>query len=108
VTDTPPEVMQRYRAMLLARSPEERLKMGCSMGATARALVRASILARDPNASPAELRRAVFARFYGDEFDEGEREKIMMRLDQADADSVARSRSAPASAGLNTSDNEVS
>jgi len=36
MTDTPPEVMQKYRAMLLGRSPEERLKMGCSMGATAR------------------------------------------------------------------------
>ena len=35
MTDTPPEVMQKYRAMLLGRSPEERLKMGCSMGATA-------------------------------------------------------------------------
>jgi len=28
VTDTPPEVMRRYRAMLLARSPEERLSEG--------------------------------------------------------------------------------
>lgn len=57
MTDTPPEVAQTYRVMLLGRSPEERLKMGCSMGATARALVRASVRAQDPHASPAAVRR---------------------------------------------------
>ena len=68
MTDTPPEIMQKYRAMLLWRSPEERLKMGCSMGATARVLVRASVLAQDPHASPAAVRRALFLRFYSHEF----------------------------------------
>jgi Uncharacterised protein family (UPF0158) len=82
VNDTPPGVMQRYRAMLLARSPEERLKMGCSMGATARALVRASVLARDPHASPAAVRRALFLRFYGHEFDAVEQKRILERLGQ--------------------------
>ena len=80
MTDTPPEVMARYRAMLLARSPEERLKMGSSMSATARALVRASVLARDPHASPAALRRALFLRLYGDEFEAAERERILAWL----------------------------
>jgi hypothetical protein len=75
--------------MLLARSPEERLKMGCSMGATARALVRASALAQDPQAPPAALRRALFLRFYGHEFDGTERERIMASLDQAE---MTRSR----------------
>jgi hypothetical protein len=66
--------------MLLARSPEERLKMGCSMGSTARALARGAMLAQDPHASAAALRRAIFLRFYGQEFDERERERIMERL----------------------------
>ena len=44
--DTRPEIEQKYRAMLLARSGEERLKIGCSMHATAQALVRASVLAQ--------------------------------------------------------------
>jgi Uncharacterised protein family (UPF0158) len=82
VTDTPPEIMQKYRAMLLGRSPEERLRMGCSMGATARVLVRASVLAHEPHASPAVLRRALFLRFYGHEFHAVEREKILLRLGQ--------------------------
>jgi hypothetical protein len=80
VIDTPPDVARRYRAMLLARSPEERLKMGCSMSATARALARASVLARDPQASPAALRRALFLRFYGHELDEAQRDKILAAL----------------------------
>lgn len=90
MTDTPPEVMRRYRAMLLARTPEERLKMGCSMGATARALVRASMLAQDPLASPAAVRRAVFLRFYGHEFEAAERERILAWLAR-DESSVAGS-----------------
>ena len=66
--------------MLLGRSPEERLKMGCSMSATARALVRASVLAQDPQTSPAGLRRALFLRFYGHEFEAAERERILAGL----------------------------
>ena len=95
MTDTPPEVMQRYRAMLLARSPEERLKMGCSMSATARALVRASVLAQDPHASPAALRRALFLRFYGHEFDAVERERILTWLGRDDTAPAALPRGVP-------------
>ena len=99
MTDTPPEVMRRYRTMLLARSPEERLKMGCSMGATARALVRASVLAQDPNASPAAVRRALFLRFYGHEFDAREREKIMEALDRHDTTPQGSPRRIPVNWG---------
>jgi hypothetical protein len=83
--------------MLLARSPEERLKMGCSMSATARALVRASVLAQDPQASPAALRRVLFLRFYGHEFDAVERERIMEWLDRADT----RPRGSPRRVAVN-------
>jgi hypothetical protein len=76
MTDTRPEVARRYRELLLARSGEERLRIGCSMHATAQALVRASVLARNPPASPADLRRALFLRFYGHEFDAETRDRI--------------------------------
>jgi hypothetical protein len=79
MTDTPLEIALKYRALLLALPGEERLKMGCSMHATARALVQASVIAKDPAASPAELRRALFLRFYGHEFPDG-RERIMTWL----------------------------
>jgi hypothetical protein len=80
MTDTSPEVMKRYRVMLLARSGEEWLKMGSSMNATVRALTGASVLANDPQAPPATLRRALFLRLYGHEFDAEERERILARL----------------------------
>ena len=95
MTDTPPEVMQRYRAMLLGRSPAERLKMGCSMGATARVLVRASVLAQDPHASPATLRRALFLRFYGHEFHAVERERILARLGQGETRPAGSTKQVP-------------
>lgn len=79
--DTPPEVERTFRAMLLERSGEERLKMGCSMHATAQALVRASVLEKDPQASPATLRRALFLRFYGRDLDAETCKKALLALD---------------------------
>jgi hypothetical protein len=83
MNDTLPEVERQYRAMLLQRSGEARLLMGDSMYAAARALVRASILAAAPNASPGQLRQQIFLRFYGHEFDARAREKILAALDPA-------------------------
>ena len=80
--DTRPAVARTYRDLLLRRSGEDRLKMGCSMHATAQALVRASVLEKDPNASPATLRRALFLRFYGHDFDPETRETILLALEK--------------------------
>ena len=81
MNDTPPEIERRYREMLLQRSGEERLQMGCSMFTFARELVVASVLAKTPNVSPSELRHAIFLRFYGDDFDPETREKILRVLE---------------------------
>jgi hypothetical protein len=75
--------MEQYRAMLLTRSGEARVKMGFSMN-SARALILTSVLAQDPQASPVAVRRALFLRFYGHEFNAGERERIMAGLDRDD------------------------
>lgn len=85
MNDTSPEMEARYRAMLLARSPEERLRMAGSMYSAARRLVVASILAADPSAPPAAIRRALFLRFYGHEFEPAERARIAVRLDRPSA-----------------------
>lgn len=82
MNDTSPEVERTFREMLLRRSGEERLRMGCSMDATAQALVRASVLEKDPDASPATLRRALFLRFYGRDFDTATRGKILLALEK--------------------------
>ena len=81
MNDTTPEIERKYQEMLLQRSGEERLRMGCSMHATAQALVRASVLEVNPQASPADMRRALFLRFYEHEFDPETREKILLALE---------------------------
>lgn len=89
--DTSPEIERQFREMLLKRSGEDRLKMGCSMHAMAQALVRASVLEKTPQVSSAELRRMLFLRFYGSEFDPQTRERILRALD-ADSPNPARLR----------------
>jgi uncharacterized protein UPF0158 len=76
MNDTPPEAERKYREMLLQRSGADRLKMGCSMSATARALVIASILEKEPSASPARMREKLFLRVYGADFGADERGRI--------------------------------
>ena len=83
MNDTSPEMDARYRNMLMQRSGEERLKMGCAMRETARALVEASIREQDPQATPEAVRKGLFLRFYGHEFDAASREKILAAIESA-------------------------
>jgi hypothetical protein len=78
--DTSDAIERRYRDMLLKRSGEERLKMGCSMHATAQGLVRASVLEVDPSASPASLKKVLFLRFYAQDFESATQKKILHAL----------------------------
>ena len=81
--DTSPEMDARYRAMLMQRSGEERLTMGCAMRETARTLVEASILEQHPQATLGAVRKGLFLRFYGHEFDADSREKILAAIESA-------------------------
>jgi hypothetical protein len=60
VNDTPPDVEELYRRMLLRRSPEERLRMACRMFCSARVLMSAGM----PSASGAQTRRQMLLRLY--------------------------------------------
>jgi hypothetical protein len=60
VNDTPSDVDELYRRMLLRRSPEERLRMACRMFSSARALARAGM----PATSGAQIRRQMLLRLY--------------------------------------------
>jgi hypothetical protein len=90
VNDTPREIDERYRAMLMQRSGEERLIMGCAMRETARALVEASILEQDPHATVEALHTGVFLRFYGHEFNAATRDTILAAIEQASRSAVSR------------------
>jgi hypothetical protein len=81
--DTLPEMGTRYRAMLMQRSGEQRLIMGCAMRDTARALVEASLREQDPHATVETIRKGLFLRFYGHEFDAESRAKILAAIESA-------------------------
>lgn len=78
--DTSLKIERKFRKMLLQRSGEERLKMGCSMHATARALAKASISRQHAGAEPAEIKRLLFLHFYGNDFEPEEGKRIVLSL----------------------------
>ena len=80
MNDTPRRIERKFREMLLQRTGEERLKMGCSMHATAQALAKAYLSQRHPGARPGELKRLLFLRFYATDFGTEERKRIASAL----------------------------
>ena len=80
MNDTSPAMEQRFREMILARSGEDRLKMGCSMHATAQAIVHASLKDRLPHATPVDLQQELFLRFYAEDMNSEAREKFLRAL----------------------------
>ena len=78
--DTPPDVDKKIQEMLQSRSPKKRMIMGCSLYDFAKQLVVNSLLQDDPHLSQNVLRRELFLRFYGNEFDSTRRSKIIEYL----------------------------
>lgn len=74
---------RKMREMIQVISPIERLKAGCSMYETSKTLVTLGILAENPGISKANLRKKLFLKLYGDDFDSVVREKILKHLECA-------------------------
>jgi hypothetical protein len=66
--------------LLRARTPEERMLMGASMFDTARAMAVAGIRDAHPEYGEGELRRALFLRLYGQDFEPAVRDRIADRI----------------------------
>jgi len=75
--DTPPAMERKFRVMLMQRTGAERLKMGCSMHATAQALAKAHISGQHPDAHPGELKKLLFLHFYSADFTPQQRKRIL-------------------------------
>lgn len=75
--DTPQSVMNLFATMMMKKSAEERLRMGCSMFEAAKQIVLTSVRDRHPGIGPAEMKRELFLRFYGEEFNERQKENIL-------------------------------
>lgn len=80
MNDTSQRMEEKYFELLMQRSGEERLKMGCSMYDTAKEIVKSSILEKEKDITALELKKKIFLRFYGHEFTEARRQKILEAL----------------------------
>jgi len=78
--DTHPEIAVRYRELMMRKSGQQRLVMGCSMYDTAKEIVRSAIYNSRPGITEAEIKREIFLRFYGQEFSEDDRKKLISAL----------------------------
>lgn len=78
--DTSPEMEARMLEMMAKKTPEERLRMACSMLAAAKLLVRSGIIHEDPTLTEAQIRGRMFLRFYGDDFPEAEIKRIAAQM----------------------------
>ena len=79
MTDTPEKVSLEYRNRLMALPPERRIAMACEMFGTAKALARANLI-QNGVTGEREIRRQLFLRFYGSEFSESQKAKILAHL----------------------------
>ena len=84
--DTEPEIEAMYRQMLMARSPEERVRMSAQMGESVRAVVLASLPA---TLTPVERKIALLRRYYASDFSEAELEKVEASIRAADVTNPA-------------------
>ncbi len=80
MNDTHPDVAIRFRELIMRKSGEQRLLMGCSMYDTAKKIVRSSIYNSRPGITDAEMKKEIFLRFYGPEFSQAERDKFFSGL----------------------------
>ena len=75
--DTSFEIQKKIDEIYKNKSGEEKLLIALSMFETARELVISSL---PNNLSERELRKALFLRFYGNDFSVNEKEKILSNL----------------------------
>ena len=74
--DTHSDVAIRFQNLIMSKSGEQRLLMGCSMYDTAKKIVQSAILAHRPAITPQEMKKAIFLRFYGQDFSPSDMEKL--------------------------------
>ena len=78
--DTTPQFTEKMIEMIRRKKPEERLAMGCSMFDFSKELVISSILKETPDISQGDLRKEIFLRFYGNDFEIEDQNKIIQHF----------------------------
>jgi hypothetical protein len=80
--DTHPDIAIRFRDLMMSKTGEQRLLIGCSMYDTARQIVRSSIYNERPEISEEEMNKEIFLRFYSKDFSRADREKFLSALQE--------------------------
>ena len=77
MNDTSAKMTRKVCELIQEKTPQERVKMGCSMHQTSKYLITRAILESDPLISKSELRQEIFLKFYGNDFDLDTKQKIL-------------------------------
>lgn len=85
MTDTNEKVNNIFIKMMMKKTNEERLIMGCSMFDAVKTIVVNSIKNKQPDINKNDLRVEIFLRFYGLDFNETEKQKIIRHIEHTTA-----------------------
>ncbi len=80
MNDTHPEIAVRYRELMMRKSGQQRVVMGCSMYDTAKQIVRSAIYNSRPGITDTEMKKEIFLIFYGQDFSQAEKDKFFSAL----------------------------
>ncbi len=78
--DTNPAIEEMYFDMMMAKSGEERLRMGLGMYEIARKIAITSIRKDNPKVSEREIKISLLNRFYGNDLSAETRQKFVERM----------------------------
>lgn len=78
--DTSTTIRQHYHAMLLSKSPQERLRMVSKMYDSVKRLAISGILMEKQHLDPSRLPGELFLRIYGHDFSSTERKQILKKI----------------------------
>lgn len=74
--------LTEYEAYIAGLTGEQRLQMVADLYATACQLLRAGILAREPQATEADVRKRIFLRFYEHEVPKALADSVLRDIDE--------------------------
>lgn len=78
--DTSPKMERLYIRLIMEKTGQERLHMGCSMFDAAKQIVKSAIYEKYPDITPEKMKEQIFLRFYGQDFNKTAKNKILKAL----------------------------
>lgn len=80
--DTSRTTASRFYKLIMKKSPEERFLMGCSMFNASMQIVKSAVLRQYPRISESGMKKELFLKFYGMEFNAAQKSRILNELEE--------------------------